>query len=141
MRVAFVAASVLVLALIGLTASQAPKSVDSTRSTGADSDTSNWLMYGRTYDDHRFSPLKHVSEQTVGQLGLVWSRELGTTRGLQATPLVENGVIYTTGSWSVVYALDAKTGNVRWMYDPSVPRTPYSAPALPMTTMSLAIRG
>ena len=123
MRVAFLAASVLVLALIGLTASQALKSVDSARLGGADSDTSNWLMYGRTYDDHRFSPLKQINEQTIGQLGLMWSRELGTTRGLQATPLVENGVIYTTGSWSVVYALDAKTGNVRWMYDPAVPRT------------------
>jgi len=123
MRVAFFAASVLVLALIGLTASQAPKSVDGVRLAGADSDTSNWLMYGRTYDDHRFSPLKQVNEQTVGQLGLMWSREFPTTRGLQATPLVENGVIYTTSSWSVVYALDAKTGDVRWMYDPAVPRT------------------
>ena len=123
MRVALLATSVLVLALIGVAASQALKSVDSARLAGADSDTSNWLMYGRTYDDHRFSPLKQINEQTIGQLGLMWSRELGTTRGLQATPLVENGVIYTTGSWSVVYALDAKTGNVRWMYDPAVPRT------------------
>jgi quinohemoprotein ethanol dehydrogenase len=102
MRVAFFAASVLVLALIGLTASQAPKSVDGARLAGADSDTSNWLMYGRTYDDHRFSPLKQINEQTIGQLGLMWNREFPTTRGLQATPLVENGVIYTTSSWSVV---------------------------------------
>jgi quinohemoprotein ethanol dehydrogenase len=87
------------------------------RATAAD-----WVMYGGTTDDHRYSPLDQVNEQTVANLGLVWSRELGTTRGLEATPLVENGVIYTTGSWSVVYALDAKTGEVRWTYDPKVPR-------------------
>ena len=79
-------------------------------------------MYGRTYDDHRFSPLNQINEQTVGKLGLAWSRELGTTRGLEATPLVEDGIIYTTGTWSVVYAIDAKTGEIRWTYDPKVPR-------------------
>jgi quinohemoprotein ethanol dehydrogenase len=87
-----------------------------------DQDSGNWLMYGRTYDDHRFSPLTQINEQTVTKLGLAWSRELGTTRGLEATPLVENGIIYTTGNWSVVYAVDAKTGEVRWTYDPKVPR-------------------
>src|SRR5207248_3294009 len=86
------------------------------------SDGADWTMHGRTYDEQRFSPLNQISEQNIGQLGLVWSRELGTTRGLEATPLVEDGVIYTTGSWSVVYALDAKTGAVRWTYDPAVAR-------------------
>jgi quinohemoprotein ethanol dehydrogenase len=55
-------------------------------------------MYGRTYDDQRFSPLNQINEQTVANLGLVWSQELDTTRGLEATPIVEDGVIYTTGS-------------------------------------------
>jgi quinohemoprotein ethanol dehydrogenase len=88
----------------------------------ADRDAANWLMYGRTYDDHRFSPLNQINEHTVGNLGLVWSRELDTTRGLEATPLVENGVIYTTSAWSIVRAIDAKTGNDLWTYDPQVPR-------------------
>jgi quinohemoprotein ethanol dehydrogenase len=79
-------------------------------------------MYGGTSDDHRFSSLTQLNEQTVGKLGLVWSHELGTTRGLEATPIVEDGVIYTTGSWSVAYALDAKTGQERWKYDPKVLR-------------------
>jgi quinohemoprotein ethanol dehydrogenase len=82
----------------------------------------NWTMYGLRTDDHRFSPLNQINEQTVSKVGLVWSRELGTTRGLEATPIVENGVLYTTGSWSVVFALDAKTGEVRWTYDPKVAR-------------------
>lgn len=97
--------------------------VDDARVPGAENDTANWLMYGRTYDDHRFSALTQVNDQTIGKLGLAWTRELGTTRGLEATPLVENGVIYTTSAWSVVYALDAKTGEVRWTYDPEVPRS------------------
>ena len=54
--------------------------------------------------------------------GLVWSKELGTTRGLEATPIVDEGVIYTTGAWSVVFAFDARTGEPKWTYDPRVPR-------------------
>src|SRR5262245_21481846 len=123
MRIAFVTTSVLLTALIGIVVGQTSKPVDTARLTSADNDTSNWLMYGRTYDDHRFSPLKQINEKSIAQLGLVWSRDMGTTRGLEATPLVENGVIYTTGSWSVVYAIDAKTGAVRWIYDPAVDRS------------------
>src|SRR5260370_8130314 len=85
-------------------------------------DGADWIMYGRTYDEQRFSPLHHISEQNIGKLGLVWSREFGTARGLEATPLVVNGVIYTTGEWSVVYAIDAKTGKLLWTFDPKVPR-------------------
>jgi PQQ-dependent dehydrogenase (methanol/ethanol family) len=99
-----------------------PKILDDAKLRSADQDAGNWLMYGRTYDDHRFSSLNQVNEQTVGKLGLAWSREMGTTRGLEATPVVEDGVIYTTGSWSVVEAMDAKTGEVRWNYDPKVSR-------------------
>jgi PQQ-dependent dehydrogenase (methanol/ethanol family) len=79
-------------------------------------------MYGGGYDEQRFSPLKQINEQNVDKLGLLWSHEFGTTRGLEATPLVVSGVIYTTGEWSVVYAMDAKTGQILWTYDPKVPR-------------------
>ncbi|HTA44458.1 MAG TPA: PQQ-dependent dehydrogenase, methanol/ethanol family [Bryobacteraceae bacterium] len=114
-------AILLVACFLG-SCSRGPKAVDDSTLRGADQDTGNWLMYGRTYDDHRFSPLNQINEQTVGKLGLAWSRELGTTRGLEATPLVKDGVIYTTSSWSVVDAIDAKTGEIRWTYDPKVPR-------------------
>ncbi len=73
-------------------------------------------------DEQRFSPLTQINEQTIGQLGLLWSRELGVTHGLEATPLVANGVIYTTGQWSVAYALDARTGEILWTFDPKVSR-------------------
>ncbi len=96
--------------------------VDDTLLARADADTANWLMHGRTYDEQRFSPLSLINENNVKSLGLLWSRELGTTRGLEATPLVVDGIIYTTGSWSVVYAIDARSGQIRWTYDPLVSR-------------------
>ena len=99
------ASAVLFVLLLG--SCNRTTTLDDARLRDSDQDTSNWLMYGRTYDDHRFSPLKQINEETVGKLGLAWSRELGTTRGLEATPLVEDGIIYATGSWSVVYAIDA----------------------------------
>ncbi len=82
----------------------------------------DWLINGRTPSEQRFSPLNQINEQNIAQLGLLWDRELGTTRGLEATPIVSNGVIYTTGEWSVAYALDAKTGEILWTFDPKVPR-------------------
>jgi quinohemoprotein ethanol dehydrogenase len=97
--------------------------VDDARLMAADRDSANWLTYGRTYDEQRFSPLGEVNDGTVGQLGLVWSHELPTSRGLEATPIVVDGVLYTTGSWSIVYAYEAATGKPLWTYDPKVDRT------------------
>lgn len=82
----------------------------------------NWPLHGDTESDQRFSPLSQINEQTISTLGLVWSKELGTSRGLEATPIVEDGVIYTTSAWSVVFAFDAKTGKTIWTYDPKVAR-------------------
>src|SRR5438128_733402 len=107
MHDAIVFAFLLLLSLPGSSFGGQAGTIDDSQLKNADRDAANWVMYGRTYDDHRFSPLKQINEQTISKLGLVWSRELGTTRGLEATPLVQDGIIYTTGSWSVVYALDA----------------------------------
>jgi len=96
--------------------------IDDARLLGAEGDSANWLMVGRTYDEQRFSPLNAINEQTIDGLGLVWSRELGTTRGLEATPLALDGILYLTASWSIVHAIDAKTGDVLWSYDPLVDR-------------------
>ena len=89
---------------------------------GAAAGDQNWSLHGGSPTDQRFSSLTQINERTISTLGLVWSKELGTTRGLEATPIVEDGVIYTTGSWSVVFAFDAKTGQLKWTYDPRVPR-------------------
>ena len=95
--------------------------VSKTRMQEAGGDTSNWMSHGRTYSEQRFSPLTQVNEATVDNLGLEWYYDLPTKRGIEATPIVVDGVMYTTGSWSMVFALDAKTGELLWEYDPEVP--------------------
>ena len=96
--------------------------LDHGRLVAAGREEGNWLAHGRTYDEKRFSPLKQINDQNVQQLGLVWHYDTGHNRGLEATPIVINGVIYSTGNWSVVYANDAKTGELLWQYDPQVDR-------------------
>jgi PQQ-dependent dehydrogenase (methanol/ethanol family) len=100
-----------------------PRGVDDESLATADADSANWLTYGRTYSEQRFSPLSEINDGNVDQLGLLWSVELPTTRGLEATPLVYDGVMYTTGSWSIAYAFDAVTGQELWRYDPQVDRS------------------
>jgi len=85
-----------------------------------------WRLHGRTQDEKRYSPLAQINVENVDQLGLAWSFEdfvvRGRThRGVEATPLMVDGVLYITGPWAVVYALDAATGAHLWTYDPDVP--------------------
>ncbi len=81
-----------------------------------------WLSYGRTYDEQRYSPLARIDAGNVGQLGLAWSYDLDTPHRVQeATPLVIDGVMYVTSAWSKLFALDARTGKEIWRFDPKVP--------------------
>ncbi len=82
----------------------------------------DWARHGRTPHETRFSPLDQIHAGNVGRLGLAWSHDFGTARGLEATPLVVDGVLYTTGTWSTVHAFDAASGAPRWSFDPEVPR-------------------
>ena len=82
----------------------------------------DWPLHGRTFAEDRHSPLTGINKENVDQLGLAWNFATGTTRGLEATPIVIDGVLYATGTWSVVYALDARTGRELWRFDPKVPR-------------------
>ncbi|MDE2563281.1 MAG: PQQ-dependent dehydrogenase, methanol/ethanol family [Sphingomonadales bacterium] len=82
-----------------------------------------WLTYGRDRDETRFSPLTQVSDQNVGQLGLAWYADFDTARGQEATPLMHDGVLYTSTAWSKVMAYDAASGKLLWSYDPRVPRS------------------
>jgi PQQ-dependent dehydrogenase (methanol/ethanol family) len=96
--------------------------VDANRIIAADKEPGNWLAHGRTYSEQRFSPLKEINDQNVNELGLAWFWNTGTSRGIEATPIVVDGVMFTTGPWSLVFAHDAKTGALLWQYDPQVPR-------------------
>jgi quinohemoprotein ethanol dehydrogenase len=95
--------------------------VDQARLEGAGKDAANWLTYGRTYDEQRFSPLADIGDKNVGRLGLAWYHDLDSARGQEATPLVVDGVIYISTAWSKVLALDGATGRLIWSYDPKVP--------------------
>lgn len=86
-------------------------------------ETKNWLNYGLDYAETRFSKLNQISPENVDQLGLVWSHNMNSRRGVESTPIVVDGVMYVTASWSVVHALDAVTGEELWVYDPEVPRS------------------
>ena len=94
--------------------------VDAERIVNADKEPGNWMSYGRTYSEGRFSPLKQVNDQNVGGLGLAWYFDLDTQRGQEATPLVIDGVMYFTSAWSKVFALNAATGERIWSFDPKV---------------------
>lgn len=79
-----------------------------------------WLTYGGTYDEQRHSKLTQINTDNVNQLGVAWTYDLATNRGVESTPIVVDGTMYVTSAWSVVYALDAKTGAEKWVYDPEV---------------------
>jgi quinohemoprotein ethanol dehydrogenase len=81
-----------------------------------------WLSYGRTYDEQRYSPLDKIDAGNVARLGLAWTFDLDTAhRAQESTPLVIDGVMYVTSAWSKLFALDAKTGKQIWAFDPKVP--------------------
>lgn len=87
----------------------------------ADSAPQNWLTYGRTYSEQRFSPLDQINRSNVSRLKLAWHLDLDTNRGQEGTPLVVDGVMYASTNWSKVKAVDAATGKLLWAYDPKVP--------------------
>ncbi|MFT4823666.1 MAG: quinohemoprotein ethanol dehydrogenase [Halioglobus sp.] len=92
------------------------------RVNAAEQEQGNWLLHGRTYSEQRFSPLKKINDKNVTDLGYALSFDLNAARGLEATPIMRDGVLYISSTWSVVYAIDARTGKELWMYDPQVPR-------------------
>jgi quinohemoprotein ethanol dehydrogenase len=103
---------------------QPAKAVDDTVLSNAGKTGTEWLSYGLTPGETRYSPLNQINAGNVSRLGLAWSYDIGPGGGSQeATPLVWNGVIYSITNWSVVYAVDARTGKERWRWDPQVNRT------------------
>ncbi len=96
--------------------------VDGARIINADSEPGSWLSHGRTYDEQRFSPLKKIDTSNVAKLGLAWQYKLDVDRATEATPIIVDGVMYVTGAFSIVSALDPVTGKELWKYDPKVAR-------------------
>ena len=87
----------------------------------AEAEPEQWLSHGRTYEEQRYSPLDQINTENVDQLGLAWFADIPLNRGQESTPILVDGVIYLSSSWSNVFAYDAKTGEQLWRYDPEVP--------------------
>src|SRR5579863_3584794 len=81
-----------------------------------------WLSNGLDYGANRFSPLDQITTTNVGKLGLVWSYPLDSVFGVEATPIVVDGIMYVTAPWAIVSAIDAKTGQNLWTFDSQSPR-------------------
>ena len=94
--------------------------VNTERLINADSEPGSWLAAGRDYNEQRFSPLDQVNAENVSGLGLAWYADIDTERGQESTPVIVDGVMYLTTSWSMVKAYDIKTGKELWNYDPKV---------------------
>ncbi|HLH96705.1 MAG TPA: PQQ-binding-like beta-propeller repeat protein [Xanthobacteraceae bacterium] len=98
------------------------------RLVNADKEPQNWLMNHRTYDGQRYSPLAQINKDNVKGLRLAYSVSLGGSAGdefNEATPLVEDGFLYTVDSWAVVYKIDVRSGEVgriMWRMDPKEER-------------------
>lgn len=98
--------------------------VDRKRLLAADTEPQNWLVAGRDFRQQHYALSKSINAENVDQLGLAWEYPVTypgrVLHGLEAVPQVIDGVMYTSGPWGMVYALDAKTGRQIWRYDPVV---------------------
>lgn len=107
------------LVLIAGCRASGPTVVDDASLTD-DPNGANWLGFGRSYNEQRFSPLTQISAANVSGLKVDWFLDLPDDRGLVSTPLVADGVLYFVGSLNIVRAVDATTGILKWSYDPKV---------------------
>ena len=98
---------------------QASDAVDD-RALADESRGDDWLAFGKTYSEQRFSPLAQINASNVADLTVDWYLDLPNDRGLTSTPLVVDGVLYFIGSMNVVRAVDGATGEMLWEYDPDI---------------------
>ena len=114
--------ALLLAASVGL--AQQPHRIDDVALRSAGKSGDEWLTYGLDQGETRYSPLSQINATNIRRLGPAWSYDLGAGGGNQeGTPLVWNGTIYGITNWSVVFAVDARTGKERWRWDPEVNQT------------------
>jgi len=80
----------------------------------------DWPTVGLDYAETRFSKLDQINASNVKNIGLMWTYSLDSIRGIEATPLVVDGIMYVSGPWSIVHAVDTRTGKRIWTFDPKV---------------------
>ena len=105
--------------LVATASAAAPGNVDEARLKAAASEPQNWYTGGRDQEGSYYSPLTTINASNVKDLGFAWAYDMGSPlRGQEATPIVVDGIMYTSGTWGYVYAVDAATGHEVWRYDP-----------------------
>lgn len=97
-----------------------PGDIDRARLLAADLHPDQWLTKGGGSGETYYSGLKSIDTSNVSRLGYAWGFDTGTARGLEATPIVVDGVMYTSGVAGRVYALNAATGRLRWRFEPKI---------------------
>src|SRR5690242_1220485 len=108
---------VAVCVMLGMSAAVATTTA---RPSGWSGESEDWPTSGDDWRQSYYSPLRLINASNVDTLGYAWSYDLDTTLGLEATPVVVNGVMYASAPWGVVHAVDARTGKRLWRFDPKV---------------------
>src|SRR5216684_635729 len=133
MRKLLVSVALIALAASGALSGARAADMSFERALNADREPQNWLLHHKNYQGHRFSALKEINTGTVGNLRLAFTIGLGGLQSggryaqgnLEATPLIDNGMMYIPDGWGSVYAIDVssgKKGEIKWKFDPGVDR-------------------
>ena len=121
MRVAFRSVGSLVgLAFIVTAAVLSAQSRQVTEAILLNPPAEEWVSYGRDYAETHHSPLSQIDAGNVSRLKLAWSTEVGSEGKVETTPVVWDGMLYGTSTWSVVFAIDVRTGALKWKWDPAL---------------------
>ena len=117
----------LVLELMGpwVSVAQQPQSIDDAALREAGRRGEEWITHNGSWSEQRYSPLSQINATNINRLGPAWYADIPASPGLpqnrqEASPLAYNGKLYSIAPWSVVYAIDARTGKEVWRQDPEV---------------------
>lgn len=121
MDMCFYRTSLLLAVAASAALAQQSHKIDDAALRNAGKTGDEWITYGLNQGETRYSPLSQINTSNVSRLGLAWSYDAGPGGGTQeSTPLVHDGVMYSITNWSIVFALDARTGKEKWRWDPEV---------------------
>src|SRR5579872_5696352 len=114
---------VAALFLVTYSSGQAPAKFGNVSQARVQAETArgeDWLVAGGGFGEQHFTPLKQINDRNIATLGLAWTTDIDSAMGLATEPIVVDGIIYVSLPQSKVYAVEARSGRVRWRFDPKV---------------------